>query len=138
MMRGHAACQKVVTNKGALNGTARFLWGGNSDWQCLEERDSGGDLVARYTYSPGYIDAVAVQERDLNSDDDFGDANEVVYYHSNTLFSVYALSDADENVVERYRYDANVVVRSRRSARMPVHYPAVCHREGTVLLCEDG
>ena len=97
---------KVVTNKGALNGTTRFLWGGDSDWQCVEERSGGGDLVARYTYSPGYIDAVAVQERDLNDDQDFGDANEVVYYHSNTLFSVYALTDADESVVERYRYDA--------------------------------
>ena len=85
---------KVVTNKGSLNGTTRFLWGGDSDWQCLEERGSDGDLVARYTYSPGYIDAVAMQERDLNADSDFADANEVVYYHSNTLFSVYALSDA--------------------------------------------
>jgi len=55
---------------------------------------------------PGYIDAVAVQERDLNSDDDFGDAGEMVYYHTNTLFSVYALTEATENVVERYRYDA--------------------------------
>jgi hypothetical protein len=35
------------------------------DWPCLEERDGSNDLVARYTYSPGYIDAVAVQERDL-------------------------------------------------------------------------
>ncbi len=97
---------KVVTNKGALNGTTRFLWGGDSDWQCVEERSGGGDLVARYTYSPGYIDAVAVQERDLNADDDFGDAGAVVYYHSSTLFSVYALTDADESVVERYRYNA--------------------------------
>jgi len=78
----------------------------DGDWQCLEERDSSGDLVARYTYAPGYIDDVAVQERDLNDDQDFGDTNEVVYYHANTLFSVNALSDAAENVLERYRYDA--------------------------------
>ncbi len=97
---------KTVTNKGSLNGTTRFLWGGAGDWQCLEERDSSGDVVARFTYAPGYIDAVAVQERDLNADDDFGDSNEVVYYHSNTLFTVYALSDANESVIERYRYDA--------------------------------
>ncbi len=97
---------KVVTNKGDLNGTTRFLWGGKSDWQCLEERDGSGDLVARYTYTTGYIDAVAVQERDLNGDDDFADDDEVVYYHSNTLYSIYALSDADENVIERMRYDS--------------------------------
>ena len=98
--------RKVVTNKGGLNGTTRFLWGGDSDWQCLEERDGSDDLVARFTYSPDYMDAVAVQERDLNADSDFGDTNEVVYYQANTLFSVYALSDADGTVVERYRYDA--------------------------------
>jgi len=50
---------------------------------------------------------VAVQERDLpDRDNDFDDANEVVYYHWSTLFSVYALSDASEAVIERYRYDA--------------------------------
>jgi len=97
---------KVVTNKGALNGATRYIWGGDSDWQCLEELDGSDDLVARYTYAPGYIDSPAVQERDLNGDDDFTDDDEVVYYHSNTLASIYALSDADENVIERYRYDA--------------------------------
>jgi len=91
-------------------------------------RDGNDALVARFTYAPGCIDAVAVQERDppapsrgraiaalamarlrragLNSDTDFGDANEVMYYHQNTLFSVYALSDASGSVMERYRFDA--------------------------------
>ncbi|MFO7957274.1 MAG: RHS repeat-associated core domain-containing protein [Candidatus Brocadiia bacterium] len=72
----------------------------------MEERDGSGNLVARFTYAAGYIDAPARQERDLNADDDFGDDDEVVWYHSNTLYSVYALTDASENVVERYRYDA--------------------------------
>jgi RHS repeat-associated protein len=94
------------TRRGPLNGTTRYLWGGDSDWQCLEERGSGGNLVARYTYSPGYIDAVAEQERDLDADSDFADAGEVVYYHANALFSTYALTDAGGSVVERYRYDA--------------------------------
>jgi hypothetical protein len=53
------------------------------------------DLVARYTYAPGYIDDVAVQERDLNADDDFSDDDEVVYYMSNTLHNVYGIVDAD-------------------------------------------
>ncbi|MFO8007789.1 MAG: RHS repeat-associated core domain-containing protein [Candidatus Brocadiia bacterium] len=97
---------KEVTNKGDLNGTTRFVWGGQGDWQCLEERDSSGDLVARFTSSPGYIDSPARQERDLNGDDDFSDTNEVVWYHSNTLYSVYAVSDSSQSVTERYRYDA--------------------------------
>ena len=62
--------------------------------------------MARYTYAPGYIDAVACQERDLNDDGDFADSNEVVYYHSTTLHSVYALTNSSESVVERYRFDA--------------------------------
>ncbi|MFW6119258.1 MAG: hypothetical protein ACOC7S_02900 [Planctomycetota bacterium] len=77
--------------------------------ECLQERDGAspgsedGNLVARYTCAPGYIDDMAGQERDLNSDGDFGDTNEVVYYHSNTLYSIYALTDGSENVVERCR-----------------------------------
>ena len=98
--------RKAVTNKGGLNGTTRLIWGGDSDWQCLEERDGSDSLVARFTYSPGYIDAVAVQERDLNADSDFGDTNELVYYQANTLFTVYCLTDDSGAVVERYRYDA--------------------------------
>ena len=47
-----------------------------------------------------------MQERDLNADSDFGDTNEVVYYHANTLFTVYCLTDGSQAVVERYRYDA--------------------------------
>jgi hypothetical protein len=103
---GNRRILKGVTNLGDLNGTTRFIWGGQSDWQCLEERDGDDDLVARYTYAPGYIDDVAVQERDLNADDDFAADDEVVYYMSNTLHNVYGVVDADENVLERYRYDA--------------------------------
>lgn len=62
-----------------------------------------GYVVARFTYSPGYIDAVAVQERDLKGDDDFADDNEVVYYHSNTLLTVCALTNSSGSVIERYR-----------------------------------
>lgn len=53
---------------------------------------------------------VAMQERDLNSDDDqpslnlrstsFADDDEVTYYHANTLYSATGLTDVDENVVE--------------------------------------
>jgi len=79
---------------------------GGVAWQCLQERDGSGDLVAQYTYAPGYIDSPARQQRDLNGDTDFADTDEVVYYHSNTLHSVYLLSDSASSAVERYRYDA--------------------------------
>lgn len=90
-----------------LRGSYRPSWGGRMGAVACQ---MGSCLDA-------FSDAVAVQERDLNSDDDFGDSKEVVYYHSNTLFSVYALSDANENVIERYRYDAAACPeRSRRGA----------------------
>ena len=61
---------KTVSNSGDLNGTTRYLWGGQSDWQCLEELDGSDNIQARYTYAPGYIDAVACGERDLDGDGD--------------------------------------------------------------------
>ncbi len=51
-------------------------------------------------------DSPARQERDLNTDGDFADAGEVVYYHSSTIYSIFALSNTDESVVERYRHTA--------------------------------
>ena len=54
----------------------------------------------------GYIDAVAMQERDLTGDGDFADSDEVAYYHSSTIHSVYALTNSSETVVERYKFDA--------------------------------
>ena len=78
---------------------------GTADWQCLEELDSSDDILARFTYSAGYIDAVATQERDLKADGDFSGSIEMVYYHCNTMCSVYALTDANETTIERYRYD---------------------------------
>ncbi len=99
-------CRNARSWVGRVNGTTRFLWGGTSEWQALEEQDGSGNLIARYTYAPGYVDAVARQQRDLNADGDFGDSDEVVWYHSNIIYSVCALSDSSESVVERYRYDA--------------------------------
>ena len=49
---------------------------------------------------------MACQERDLDDDGDFADSDEMVYYHSTTIHSVYALTNSSESVIERYRYDA--------------------------------
>ena len=56
---------KVLASKDPLNGTTRYLCSGAS--HCLEELGSGDDIVARYTYEPGYVDAVAVREGDIDS-----------------------------------------------------------------------
>ena len=48
---------------------------------------------------------VACQERDLNDDGDFGDSNEVVYYHSTTLHSVYALTKKRVSPINRVQWE---------------------------------
>jgi RHS repeat-associated protein len=74
------------------------VYGGQAAWQLLAEYDGAGDtanLLRSYVYGL-YIDEV-VSMRDHASDDDY-------FYHQDDLFSVYALTDGDGVVVERYDY----------------------------------
>jgi RHS repeat-associated protein len=74
------------------------VYGGQAAWQLLGEFDGAGDtasLLRSYVYG-NYIDEV-VSMRDHASDDDY-------FYHQDDLFSVYALTDGDGVVVERYDY----------------------------------
>ena len=47
---------------------------------------------------------MACQERDLNSDRDFTDSDEMVYYHSTTLHSVYALTKKRVSPINRVQW----------------------------------
>ena len=74
------------------------VYGGQAAWQMLAEYDGADDaanLLRSYVYGL-YIDEV-VSMRDHATDDDY-------FYHQDDLFSVYALTDADGVVVERYDY----------------------------------
>jgi RHS repeat-associated protein len=74
------------------------VYGGQAAWQMLGEYDGAGDTanpLRSFVYGL-YIDEV-VSMRDHASDDDY-------FYHQDDLFSVYALTDADGVVVERYDY----------------------------------
>ncbi len=95
--------RKVVTNSGALDGDTDFYYDG---WQVVEERDGADALVQQYVYGV-YIDEPLVLDRNLDADDSaIGPSDQRVFYHQNTLYSVFGLTGANAELVEAYQYDA--------------------------------
>jgi RHS repeat-associated protein len=95
--------RKVVTNSGDLNGTTDFYLDG---WQEIEERDARDGLIQQYVYGRA-IDEPLVLDKNQNGNDSATDASDRrFFYHQNTLFSVFALSDSAGRLVESYQYDA--------------------------------
>lgn len=96
--------QKVVTNSGAQNGTTRFYLDG---WQEIEERNGTDTLTQQYVYGGVYIDEPLVLDRNRDGDGSaIGAADQRLFYHQNTLYSVFALTDTTGTIVEGYQYDA--------------------------------
>ncbi|MBI3949729.1 MAG: Ig-like domain-containing protein [Acidobacteria bacterium] len=95
--------RKVVTNSGALDGTTNFFYDG---WRTIEERSGTHAVVQQYAYGM-YIDERLVLDRNLNGDNSaIGAGDQRLFYHQNTLYSVFALTDTSSTVVEGYQYDA--------------------------------
>jgi RHS repeat-associated protein len=82
------------------SGTTTDLYYSDS-WQVLEER-VGGQAKAQYVWSPVYVDALVLRDRDSNSD---GTLDERLYVVQDANYNVTALFDNSGNVVERYVYD---------------------------------
>jgi RHS repeat-associated protein len=76
----------------------------SADWQVLEERDTArtNDTKARYVWSPVYVDAVLLRDRDTADD---GTLEERLWVQQDANFNVTALVDNNGEVVERYVYD---------------------------------
>jgi RHS repeat-associated protein len=70
-------------------------------WQVLEER-IGGQVKAQYVWSPVYVDALVLRDRDTNGD---GTLDERLWVVQDANYNVVALFDNSGNVVERYVYD---------------------------------
>jgi hypothetical protein len=87
--------RKVVANSSdsSLNGTTNFYYDG---WKVLEERDGTDSLTQQYVYGI-YLDEPIVLDRA---------SGERLFYHQSTLYSTFALTDINGNVVEGYQYDA--------------------------------
>lgn len=95
--------RKVVTNSGALNGTTDFYLSG---WREIEERNANDALTQQYVYGI-YIDEPLVTDRNLDGNNTATDAGDQrLFYHQNTLFSVFALTDTNGRIVEGHHYDA--------------------------------
>ena len=70
-------------------------------WQVLEER-VGGQTMVQYVWSPVYVDALILRDRDTNGD---GTLDERLWVVQDANYNVTALVDNSGNVVERYLYD---------------------------------
>jgi RHS repeat-associated protein len=93
----HDALNRRVTED---PGTARELFY-SQDWQVVEERESGVAVV-QHVWSPVYVDALVLRERDTDSN---GSLDERLYVQQDANFNVTALVDTNGSVVERFIYD---------------------------------
>ncbi|MEK6705939.1 MAG: RHS repeat-associated core domain-containing protein, partial [Bdellovibrionota bacterium] len=79
-----------------------YLLDGNRE---VQERNASGGITQEYTFGI-YIDEPLTLDKNTASDDTcIGSGDTRYYYHQNTLYSVYALTDADGGVKEAYFYD---------------------------------
>ncbi|MBN4055075.1 hypothetical protein JYT15_01050, partial [Acidimicrobium ferrooxidans] len=67
-----------------------FCWDG---WRVIEERDSVGAVLATYVYGNGIDELVSMNR-----------GGSTYYYHRNHIGSIYHVTDASGNIVERYDY----------------------------------
>ncbi|MDA1017209.1 MAG: hypothetical protein O3A00_22475, partial [Planctomycetota bacterium] len=94
--RDRRALSVVATASGQAD-TTEFVYSGN---RVLEERDGDQVLERQFVYGNG-IDEVVVMDRNLDGDESAtGLDDQRLFYHSNPLGSVSALTDASGNTVE--------------------------------------
>lgn len=100
--------RKVVKDSG-VNSITNFYY---DDWQVLEERDPNiidpPDTlpVKQYVYG-NYLDEPLVLDRNRDGDGETaGSGDQRLFYYQNTLHSVFALTDAANNILEGYKYEA--------------------------------
>lgn len=91
--------RKVVTTSGTID----FDYDG---WRTIEERNGADVLTQQYVHGI-YLDEPLILDRNLNGDTSAtGAGDERLFYHQNTLYSTFALTDTSGAVVEGYQYDA--------------------------------
>ncbi len=96
-------CRKAVVNSDADDTVTYFYY---DSLRVVEERDSADSLTHQYVYG-AYIDEPLTIDRNLDNDATAtGPADSRLFYHQNTLYSTFALTDKKGAVVEGYEYDA--------------------------------
>jgi RHS repeat-associated protein len=94
----HDGLNRRVTE--AASGTTTDLFY-SSAWQVLEEK-VGSDTKKRYVWSPVYVDALILRDRDTDGN---GSLEERLWVQQDANFNVTALVNGSGTVVERYAYD---------------------------------
>jgi RHS repeat-associated protein len=89
--------RQVVTTAGGTT-TNRYY---SAQWQVLEEQVGGAD-VARYVWSPVYVDAMVLRDRATTTP---GTIDERLWPQQNANWDVTAIANGSGVVVERYAYD---------------------------------
>jgi RHS repeat-associated protein len=84
--------RRVVKFEPVTSVETRYFYDG---WRVVEEQNAAGVTQATYVYG-NYLDEVLTMNR----------GGQALYYHQNTLYSVYGLSDGSGALVEGYEYDA--------------------------------
>src|SRR5690606_28622440 len=83
-------------------GTTQLYY--SAGWQVLEERNSSGGTTIQYVWSPVYVDAMVLRDRDANASAGDG-LEERLYATHDANFNITALADTAGDVVERFIYD---------------------------------
>ena len=94
---------QVTTSSGTIDRIFR------SDWQVLEEK-SGSNTKNRYVWSPAYVDALVLRDRDTDSN---GTLDERLYPLQDANWNTTALVNTSGSVVERDTYSPFGVVTFR-------------------------
>ena len=102
----HAAtvAQTAPANSHLEAGETYFFYDGI---QSIEEQSLTTTVQQQYVFGSLYIDEVVQLDRNLDDDATAtGSGDQALTYHQNTLYSVYALTDVVQRIVEGYQYDA--------------------------------
>ncbi len=94
---------QVTTSSGTID---RIF---SSDWQVLEEK-SGSNTKNRYVWSPAYVDAMVLRDRDTDAN---GTLDERLYPLQDANWNTTALVNTSGSVVERDTYSPFGVVTFR-------------------------
>ncbi len=73
----------------------------SAEWQVLEDR-VGGNTTMQYVWSPVYVDAMILRDRDTDAN---GSLDERLWVQQDANFNVTAIVNGSGVVVERYAYD---------------------------------
>jgi RHS repeat-associated protein len=89
--------RRIVVDEGSVEKHLYY----SDQWQVLEER-VGGNATAQYIWSPTYIDALILRDRDTDAN---GSLDERLWPLYDANWNVTALVNNSGNVVERFEYD---------------------------------